>query len=377
MKHILPIFILYVSPMILHAQPAPCMNENIIVIDKISAIDTSDYSLFIGQIKLKGSEVIKWDEIIDDKTIHYDSLEITHSYFNECYPMTYYSKESERVYLTGFNTYNGIIVIQSNNKSMYLVFPSINRIFSSLLKPILTENYARNNKDQRGYYTPYLYFESIKFKEGIYFMDDYQLNENLELNSKKLLASQCAEFYTNINMHPNPLSYWKDTLYFYNPYNQSKNIQFSKKIKGHFTESEAIKRIVENSPNYLSDILHYYRTKFLWTNRQPTDTMDPLRLFLYDLRQYHQQQLNELITKSQNDEINQDQLVLHYHQLETEQLFLVLENDFDLMWMFIHYYCENHARINDFISLFDEKTFKFDRKELRDFLRKNVKDNFK
>ena len=57
-----------------------------------------------------------------------------------------------------------------------------------------------------------------------------------------------------------------------------------------------------------------------------------------------------------------------YKVIEKEHFILVLENDYKLMILFCHYLKAPKASIQDFLSLFEEENYKFNKEQLSRFL---------
>lgn len=365
MKTIIITIFLYFFAAELYAQPAPCMGENIIILEGISNIDTSDLNIYVGKITYNGSTGINWGEIENENDFDYDKLKISHSHFDGCYSHTYLEHSSGKIYLVGYFIHNSILVIQSNNKTMYIVLPDFSRqiqLSAFLMHPIIDANNA-HNKEERGYYTPYLYLPKISFSEGIYFLEDFQIHEDQSLNKKEVLASESIGFYQDSNMHPNPLMYWSDTLHFFAPYNVSKRLPYAKKIKGHFSESAVIEQMIKNNSNNW-DILDFY----LGFKVFRSNTNNELKTFLHEIQLHFEQQIKSLFKRYEDGEIDQDQLIVLYNNLEKEQLILILEKDFQLMLLFVKYLKSSQTDIQNFIALFDSTNFTVDKKALQSFL---------
>jgi hypothetical protein len=360
--------LVFFMPTIIHAQPAPCIGESVIILEGISNVDTNNLNVFIGQINYKGHYSTPWGKFIDSSKIDSDSLRISPMIMVEsCYSHTYKSENSSKIYLIGFSTHNAVLVIKSNNKAMYLVLPNTNRVHEHLLSSLKKDLYDENFKNKKGYYSPDMYLPPITFKEGIYFLEDYLMDCNVK-NTTVLLAKNVIEFYDpKYAIQKSPLNYWNDTLRFFSPYPEG--LKFSKKMNGSFSESSTIEVILKNSSLYNLDIFNYIEWEKFIKNHEHTTADVELGKRLYEATQSQEQQTKALIQLYEDGKLSTEQLSKSYKALEKTQLMLLLENDFDLMMSFCNYLESPKTSIEDFLSFFEDGTYAVNEKKLIKFLK--------
>lgn len=356
----------------LAAQPAPCMGESMILLEGISNVDTANLSVYFGQLNYKGRPTIPWSELIDNTQFSTVDLKLLPRSIGEnCTYHTFKSPNSDKLYLIGYSLNDAVLLIKSKHETMYLVFPNgnSNKLISPLFHPMQEEILKKNNFMERAYYTPSIYLPRIQFKAGIFFLDDYKL-DRLSEKAQSFLAKECLEFYNpNGNMHKSPLEYWKDSIYFFAPFTEG--YRFSKKIKGNFTESEAIERIIQNSCNFTLEIYSNYKWEKYFRNKIHSNADIALGTFLHEVLLRQEQAVKELLESYESGKLTEKQLLESYEKLERKSLFLLLEKDFDLMLLFCHYFKTTHTSIAEFRALFEEGSYVVDKKEIEQFLKRN------
>jgi hypothetical protein len=380
------ICILLFAPCFVNAQPAPCMGESVIIINGISNVNKNDIKIYLRQINQRDTSSYKryirpiiWTECINSKgdidTKHLN-LNPPEVLIGHCNNHIFKSASSEKFYLIGYNTNDAVLVIESNHKIMYLVFPTgnANKINRYLLGSIYKDFQGDNFKDKNGFYSPNMYLPNIKFKEGIFFLEDYQLFNGQE-KTISFPAKDVVEFHHPGNrMRANPLEYWKDSVRFFAPYNSRKSVICSKKIKGKFTEKEAIETIIKKGTNHTLEIFDYFHWEKYTKNHENSDADIELNAFINEAKRTHERDVKDLVKLFEENKNSKKNLYKRYEVLEKNHLMLILENDFELMVLFCNYLQNTKTNIQDFLLLFEDKTYTIKKKQLALFLKQKNKD---
>jgi hypothetical protein len=380
------ICILLFSPCFVNAQPAPCMGESVIIINSISNVNKDDVKIYMGQISQRDTSSYKryvnpiaWPKCInnkgeiDTKNLSFNPHKIL---IGRCNNHIFKSESSGKFYLIGYNTNDAVLVIESNHKIMYLVFPTgnSNKINRYLLGSIYKKFQSDNFKDKYGFYSPNMYLPNIKFKEGIFFLEDYQLFNGQE-KTISFPSKDVLEFYRPENrMRANPLEYWRDSVRFFAPYNSRKGIVYSKKIKGTFTEKEAIETIIKKGTNHTLGIFDYFHWEKYTRNHENSNADIELNAFINEAKRTHERDVKNLVKLFEENKNPKEQLYERYEVLEKKHLMLILENDFKLMILFCNYLVNTKTDIQDFLLLFEDETYTIKKKQLSLFLKQKNKD---
>ena len=376
------IAILLFATYFVNAQPPPCMGESIIIIDGVSNVNKNDVKIYMGQISQRDTSSYKkyfkpptWTKCINNKgeiNAKHLSLSPDRIFSERCSSHIFKSESSGKFYLIGYSTNDAVLVIESNNKVMYLVFPTgnANKINRFLLRSIYKDFQNDNLKKERGFYSPNMYLPKINFKEGIFFLEDYQLFNGQE-NTISLPSKEVAEFHDPENrMRKSPLEYWKDSVRFFAPYNSRKGIICSQKYKGSFTEKEAIEIIIKKGTNHTLGIFDYFHWEKYTKNHESSDADIELNAFVNEAKRTQEKDVNDLVKLFEENKNPKQQLYKRYEVLEQNHLMLILENDYELMILFCNYLTSSKTNIQDFLLLFEDETYQIKKKKLALFLKK-------
>lgn len=93
--------------------------------------------------------------------------------------------------------------------------------------------------------------------------------------------------------------------------------------------------------------------------------------FLHEVILHQEQAVKELLESYESGKIDEKQLQKFYEKVESENFFLILEKDIDLMLDFCHYFKTTHTSIAEFRALFEEGSYVVDKKEIEQFLKRN------
>jgi hypothetical protein len=218
------------------------------------------------------------------------------------------------------------------------------------------------------FYHPNLYFPTIEFQEGVFFLSGYESANNVN-NVKRFQTKEIVEFHSLLNTSQvSPKEGWKEDVMFYAPYNAGGILEYRKTIGGQFSEEKSMELIVKNSPNYTRQILDYtYWEKY---NKNVQKSARDLELYelWYEIRRTQDNEMDTLMQLYSRSKISKQEFAEQQLILNSSRLFLLLENDFNLTISFCNFLKKEKGHIDDFKALFEEASYRVDKNQLIAFL---------
>jgi hypothetical protein len=354
----------------LFAQPAQGMGSSLVMLDKFHGIVVHITHISIMQIRYRDpaypkakDRLPKWSECLNDSTQAFKDLYLYSAPFLGCGHRTIHSEVSNRFYLFGYSPFDPVLIIESGKKRMYIVLPNISS--NPLYSLFLDEAKKNASADHKISETIYLNLSGIKFEEGVFFVKEYFSSENLANNP---LNQSLQEDYSIL--HDSMSTFKDDHLTFFQPF--EKELAYSKKLKGGFSESKVIDLIIKNSSSYAKKIMDYaYWEKYINSNSATSADLE-LAEFLDNLKKTEEEQLTELFQSYKNRKISREQLISQYELIQKQQFSFILANNFDLALAFCKYLKKDKTDdVLEFVALFEKQTFAISKAELESFLKEN------
>ncbi len=360
-------------------QPAPCMGQGVIIIDGFSNVNQENVQVSIGQITYRDQKFLNgsikspvWTDCVDNEGVNSENLSLNPVRMFNCGIQNYQSKSSDKYYLIGYSTNDAVLTVKWRSQVMYLVLPNgnSNKVNQYFITQIYEEIHQNNfKKDREFFYAPDVHLPEIPFREGVFFLEDYNFLDKTK-NVKQFPSKKVVEFYNSEKgSRVFPLEYWKDTVTFFSPYNSPKGLVYSNEFAGKYTEGEAIKLIVENGSNYTQSIYDYFHWEKYIKNHDNTEADIALMTFLSEAKSVQDLEIKNLLTSFEENKLSVEELYESYEILKKEDALLVLENDFRLMNLFCNYLSISKTNINDFMSFFEDGTYKINSDQLTLFLK--------
>lgn len=353
-----------------YGQPAPCQSESLDIIENVQKIDfdKTDFSFVDIQLK-RDSNNYRWSDILKNDSIVTDKLILEHSSYRYCSNIRYKSNRNGRFYFTG-NTPNNILIIQSGMQKMYIVFPYQDRIENEYFFGIIVDSINKLNiqKGKKAFYNPNMYISNIEFKEGIFFIKDYDKMFGIKSFDK----NEITEFFPDNDVydHRNPKDYWSNKVSFISMFDEKKGPEYSKVILGSFMENQAIEIILKNHPKIIRSILES-STDGIVVKKDRTDHQEHFFKIWYELLRKHLiDKENELLQKVNARQISIEEAYLFNKEFKKSEFFSILESDYGLMKSYYEYFLNEKTDLKVFQKFIQRNSLKFNKKQLERFIEK-------
>ncbi len=372
MKYLLAILFFTTVQNNLFGQPAPCMDEPINIVE-IQDTDFNNTNVLTGNIGLKRTpDNYKWNDILIKDSIDAQKLIFENFSYEYCSNIVYKSELKNRFYYTG-SIENEILIIQNGSKKMFIVFPSNiqNNIIAYdyfLISIADSINHLNIVDGKRAHYYPYKYISGIEFKEGIFFIKDYEKKSGIKpFNSEEII-----EFYSNTTNdykgRINPLNYWNENVYFISPFDESRGPEYAKTFYGNYTENQAIELIVKNHPSIIEKILESSTSIIKNTEHRTQHQKDLFEIWHGLLRRNVVDKEFALRRKYESDKSSIDEVYKEYKEFQKTEFFSILKSDFDLTIKYYNYFIDEKADLKEFKEFIQKNNLKFSKEQLELFI---------
>jgi len=372
MKYSISILFFVIAQVNIWAQPAPCMGYSINILEDIRNIPYDGTDIYLRNITIKKStpdlyydwkDVIKKDAL-NTEILEFSELRIPNRYCNN---LIYKSETKNRFYYS-YPLVDEIMIIQNGEQRMYLVFPTYNNIESKYFLGTIVDSLHKLNikKDKGAYYLPNRYISNIEFREGVFFINDYEES----FRSKSFERNNVTEFFPadDIDYHRNPRNYWNEKVYFISLFDEKKGPTYSKMFQGDYTENQAIELIVKNYPPIIKKILES-STTIIKNKEHKTQHQEDLYEIWYDLlRRNVIDNENELLQKYEFKEFSIEEIYKAYKKFQKTEFFSILESDFDLTIKYYNYFIDEKADLKEFKEFVQKNNLKFSKEQLELFI---------
>ena len=365
MKNFILILFFTIAHINIWAQPAPCMEERLDIVENIQNIDFANTEIFAKSIQLR----YRWDDIIVNNHIDTTKLVLGSSSYKYCSNIVYKSKLHNRFYYSQYGI-NEILIIQNGEQKMYLVFPpALSKIEYNYFFKTIEDSIGKLNiqNGKMVYYYPYRYISNIEFREGVFFIKDYE--EKFKINSFE--KNDILEFFPDNNPYyidRNPREYWNEKIYFISLFDKENRPEYIKAFYGNFSENQAIEIIVKNYPPIIENILESstyiinnteYRTQHqknlyeIWYNLLRRNIIDK-EVLLQEKYDY---------CKSSIDKIYKE-----YKEFQKTEFISILKEDFDLTVKYYKYFTDENNDLKPFKEFILKNEMKFSKEKLSNFI---------
>lgn len=355
------------------AQPAPCLGEGLDIIENIQNIEFNNAEIFTESIQLKinSKNHYKWSDIIINDKIDTNKLILKNSGYKYCSNFRYKSKLHKRFYLTN-SFVDDILIIRNGSKKMYIVFPYQDRIENEYFFGTIVDSLYKVNsqKGKRAYFNPNRYISNIEFKEGIFFIKDYDKKFGIKSFDKK----DITEFFPDNNVPDdrNPAVSWNNKVYFISMFDEKKGPDYSKIFPGNYTEDQAIEIMVKNHPRILNEILESITDDIKQKQSRTVREKELLEIwYALSIGNVGTKEV-ELLNKLDSPKSSIEEIYNEYKEFKKTEFFSILKSDSELTLEYYDYLLNENADLKLFKEFINKNGLKFNKEQLKLFI-KNIK----
>lgn len=369
MKHTITLLFFAIIQMNLFGQPAPCSQESLDIVENIQNTDyhNTEISTKTIQLKINPKNYYKWSDIIIDDRIDTNKLILENSGYKYCSNIRYKSKLNNRFYLT--NTFaDDVLIIQNGNKKMYIVYPTQNRIENEYFFGTIVDSLNKLNtpKGKRAYYNPNRYITNIEFKEGIFFIKDY----DKKFGIKSFKKNDVTEFYPNSDIydHRNPEAYWNNKVSFVSMFDERKGPEYSKMFPGNYTEDQAIEIMVKNHPRISNEILKSIADDIKQKHSRTVREEELLEIwYALSIGNVGTKEV-ELLNKLDSKKSTIEEVYNEYKEFKKSEFFSILKSDSELTFKYYEYFLNKKTDLKPFKAFIQKSELKFNKEQLKFFI---------